>query len=135
MVVVVHAELLEQTTSFSVQTTELVIVARLRYLVSQQRSLCDTDNDAEKQKRKEIISKLNSLLEELGFDYNKFTLVKGNNIWCYFICMSEEHLSHLRQHYESGLMKSVLSKIFTLVAQNNETISTRHLEWKSVSNG
>ena len=68
---------------------------------------------------------LNKHLEKLGIKGVRFTVVQTNSIQSYFICESEEQLDELHEHYESGLMKDVLERIFSLLAGEQVNISLR----------
>lgn len=73
---------------------------------------------------------LKELIGELGVD-TQLVLAKGNSISCFFICSSKEQLRQLRDHYGSGLMKQVLEKIFTLLANKDKAVVVRKLQWSS----
>ena len=118
---VVHAEL-KQPSSDSVENTEVKIV-------SQMKSLIITENDPKKEEKETCLAQLETYIKPLGAMGRKLVLAMGESIRCYFICTYEEELQQLRQHYESGLMKKVLEKIFTLLADNEETVFIRHLKW------
>jgi hypothetical protein len=111
-----HA-VLDQPASGNTASAEIKIVSLLKSL-----KMAKT---AEEKNQIEI--ELISLLKELGVDERRFTLSTGNSIESYFICDSVEQLKALRGHYESGLMKKVLERIFTLLA--GETITIHELKW------
>jgi hypothetical protein len=68
---------------------------------------------------------------ELGLGPNcKLALLrKEHSVGCYFIVSCEERLMQLHRHFVSGVMKNVLEKIFTLLANTDVVIS--HLRWDS----
>jgi hypothetical protein len=113
---VTHA-VLNEPASGNTESAETKIVAFLKSL--------EAAKSAEEENQIEM--ELNSLLQELGVNKCRFTLLTGNSIESYFICDSGEQLKELRGHYESGLMKAVLERIFTLLAK--ETITIRDLKW------
>lgn len=76
----------------------------------------------------ERLAELNGMIGELGVD---LTLTKGNSISCFFICSSKEQLQQLHDRYDSGHMKRVLEKIFTLLANKDEAVVIRKLQWSS----
>ena len=114
-----------------------VVVAKLseqsteNNIVSQLRSLYVKQDDPEKVKKEHLLTEINNNLEKLGVDTNRLILTVANSIWCYFICTSEEQLKQLRRHFESGLMRNVLMKMFTLLANNGDIVMTHPLKWDS----
>jgi hypothetical protein len=83
---------------------------------------------AEEDPRNERMKKFK---EEMGLDPNcKLAMLKKTqSIGCYFVVSCEERLMQLRGHFVSGVMKNVLEKIFTLLANTDIVIS--HLRWDS----
>ena len=63
-----------------------------------------------------VKEQVRSHLQRLGIDWDQFTSRVSNSIESYFLCESEQQLSELREHYETGLMKAVLESIFSLLA-------------------
>jgi hypothetical protein len=55
----------------------------------------------------------------------------SSSIGCYFLCLRKQGLKRLREHFESGVMKGVLRKVFTLLADIGEPIVIRRLKWGS----
>ena len=92
-------------------------------------SLNITETDPKKEEKETCLAQLETYIIPLGSMDRKLVLVIGESIRCYFICTSDEELQQLRQHYDSGLMKNILEKIFTPLADNDETICIRHLKW------
>ena len=99
-------------------------------LVSKLRSLHVEKDDPEKERKEKLLADINSCLKELGAACDKFTVTKGNSIWCYFLCSSEQQLQQLREHFMSGLMTNVLMKIFKLLADDGDNVVMTHpLKW------
>ncbi len=119
--VATHA-VLSQPASGNTASAETKIVSLLKSLKMAKRG--EGENKIELE--------LNNLLKELGVEKWRLTLSTGNSIDSYFICDSVEQLKELRGHYESGLMKTVLERIFSLLA--GETITIHELKWPSGEN-
>lgn len=94
-------------------------------IVSECRSINDGADDPLR-KRKEKL--LNKMLGELGTGI-KLALQKGNSIWCFIVCTREEQLQQLYGHYQSGLLKKVLDKIFALLADKSGESLISRLTW------
>jgi formyltetrahydrofolate synthetase len=115
---------LNQPASGNTASAEMKIVSRVKSL--KMAKTAEEENQI-KMELGSLQEELNNLLKELGVDDRRFTLSTGNSIESYFICDSVEQLKALRGHYESGLMKTVLERIFTLLA--GETITIHELKW------
>ena len=70
---------------------------------------------------------VNTELERLGVTSHQFILVSKNSINSYFLCDSGELVHQLHGHYESGLMRDVLERIFNLLA--GEKLNISRLQW------
>ena len=100
-------------------------------LVSKLRLLYVKNDDPEKERKEKLLADINSWLKELGADGDNFTVTKGNSIWCFFMCSSEQQLHQLREHFLSGLMTNILMKIFKLLADDDDVVMTHPLKWNS----
>ena len=92
-------------------------------IVAQLRSLGPPGTEQEQAEIAHKINGINSELEKLGVTIQQLVLVPKNSIKSYFICEFEEQLHQLRGHYESGLMREVLGRIFSLLAGEHVNIS------------
>jgi hypothetical protein len=75
---------------------------------------------------------LENALSHLALSGRLMILISTNcssNIRCYFICLHKQGLKRLRECFESGLMKDVLEKVFTQLANINEPIVIHRLKW------
>jgi hypothetical protein len=118
-----HA-VLNQPASGNIASAETKIVSLLKSLkmakTAEEKNQIEVELDS-------LQEELNNLLKELGVDNRRFALLTGNSIESYFICDSTEQLKALRGHYESGLMKTVLERIFSLLA--GEKITIHEFKW------
>jgi len=124
---VVHADL-----SADSDTTEEIIVSQFELLRRQNRFGQEEERVGQEPMPEEIKDdwvKIKKKLELLGFQVGDLVLRKVNSIAVYWISRSAQKLEELRYHYESGLMKSVLEKIFSLFA--GENVDIRRLAWSS----
>ena len=89
------------------------------------------DKDEDIAGKEEAIASLktqvNKELERLGVKGYHFTLVPKKSIQSYFACESKDQLDQLHEHYQSGLMKSVLERIFSLLA--GDQVNIGQLRW------
>jgi hypothetical protein len=72
---------------------------------------------------------LQKYLRELNLEPPDVHLIHSQSIECCFVCSSVEHLMKLRINFESGAMKNVLQKIFTLLLNGDELIVIDDLKW------
>lgn len=70
---------------------------------------------------------LKRLLAEQSIEH--MLLFHSRSIQCCFICTSVEHFMKLRINIESGAMKTLLQKIFTLLLNGDELIVIDDLKW------
>ena len=80
------------------------------------------------------MAKFKKLLEEqlkkLAInDVGQMNLEKRHSVDATIMSKSLRHLKQLRAHYESGLMKTVLENIYTLLADNNQAVNVRNISW------
>ena len=97
-------------------------------IVTQLRSLGPPGTEHQQEEIATKINGINGELEKLGVTIQQLVLAPKNSIKSYIICESEEQLRQLREHYESGLMKYVLERIFSLLAGQQVIID--HLWWR-----
>ena len=115
-----HA-VIEEPSSGSVEKTEDSIVSR-------KNSVSSTDkNNPQEESKKKLRAKLSETIKKLKS--KNFILRKRNSILCCFICTSEDELHLLKQHYDDGVLRSVLEQIFTILAKDEKSIRIRHLHW------
>lgn len=116
MTVVVHAELKEELQEYRESIEEQI------------ESQYEAFRFAEEDPRLELMKKFK---EKMGLDARCVlaALKKQQGIVCYFIVSSEGSLKQLRGHFESGVMKKWLKRIFMLLVSPDVVIS--HLKWDS----
>ena len=123
----IHVEL-RSSSADSNKSTENRLMIQLRSLGPP-----GTDNPAEEvisRKSEEILSlerQVNQELMRLGITTHQFTFVLKHSIISHFMSKSDEQLHQLREHYETGLMKAVLERIFSLLAGRQVDIG--QLRW------
>jgi hypothetical protein len=95
-----------------------------RKIIKACRSLRDPNLPEEEKKK--LRAELDQDLNQIGQSSRGVALSEGS-IKCFFVCQSVEQLKALREHYNSGLMKDVLERVFSLLA--GESIALRDLKW------
>ena len=122
----VHAELSPSSAGASNESTEKKVVTQLSSLGPPGAA---SEEDEDLAGKEEAIANLkkqvNAELKKLGVKRHQFTLVPKKSIKSYFVCESEEQLHQLRIHYESGLLKDMLERIFSLLAGEQVNIGLR----------
>ena len=115
----VHAEL-DPSSGESSESTENTIVTQLR-------SLGPPGTEREQKEIANKVTQLDTELGKLGLTIRQLVVAPTNSIKSYFICESDDLLHRLRGHYESGLMKNVLERIFSLLA--GKEVKIARLRW------
>ena len=115
----VHAELSSSSADSNVSTERMV--------VTQLESLGPPGALPKEAELSNVKEQLKRHLQRLGIDWGQFAVRVSNSIESYFLCESDQQLYQLRQHYESGLMKDVLERIFSLLA--GERVNVGRLRW------
>ena len=119
---VFHATLSLPSSISDIQSIETNIVSQIRSL-----SVKNSNQQEDYERKKQVLTELHDRLKELGVEGWRFTLSKQDSIASHFVCDSAEQLRTLGGHFESGLMKDALEKIFTLLA--GKVVSICQLGW------
>lgn len=121
MAVRVRVEM-EALPSMSSHALHASITSRMRSLIA--------DEDPLKDRQERFLDALDGMLGELDVDTNRFAIVNSDDeIWCYFICESDVQLQQMHGFYMDGVMTDVLHRIFLALADADDAISIRRVQW------